>query len=405
MATLPLARYYRYMFLPGLLLFLAPMLLRTYLLSPFPGSQMLDALDTVYFLEKIMLPAQILGIILMIGPIINVFLHGSRLKRVATVFLCVFLVGVYFMTNFKMSAEKFFQEPKEKRFATVAENKVELDRYVIGVVNNGEAKAYPVQFIAYHHKVQDSVGGMPVLVTYCSMCHTGRVFDPVVDGTYQQFRLVGARQYNAVIEDESTGTWWYQATGEAAAGPKTGSRLKEIPYEQIALSAWIEAHPNTLIMQADPAFTAMYQQFEEYEFMRELEPDSTTGVVPKWDISNWVVGVDLGNAAKAFEWNDLTKVRVVNDAVGTTPVVVALEKDSLSYHVWNRAVDGATLEFRLDSAGHGLRDAATSSLWNWRGEAVEGSYQGKRLAPVQGHQEYWHSWKTFHPKTEQWELK
>lgn len=401
MASLPLSRFYRYMFLPGLLLFLVPMLLRVYLLSPLPGSQDLEAIDTAYILEKILLPSQILGIILMIGPILNALLNGSRIKRMATVFLCVFMVGAYFISTFKMSAEKIFQEPRDKRFAAVGENKVPLDRYVIGVVNNGEAKAYPVQYIAYHHKVQDSVGGMPVLVTYCSMCRTGRVFDPIVDGTYQRFRLVGARHYNALIEDESTGSWWYQATGEAAIGPKTGARLKNIPYEQMTLRAWIEAHPNTLIMQPDPSFADMYQQLENYDLAREMEPDSTTGEIRKWGMASWVVGVESGDAAKAFDWNDLLKARVINDKVGATPVVVALENDTLSYHVWNRALDGATLEFKLDSAGRGIRDIATASLWNWSGQCIEGSYQGKRLTPVQAHQEYWHSWRTFHPKTEQ----
>ena len=363
MSSLPLSRYYRYMFLPGLLLFLVPMLLRIYLLSPFPVSQEMEAIGTVYFLNKIMLPAQILGILLMVGPIINAFMHGSRIKRTSTVFLCVFMVGAWYMSTFKMSAEKFFEEPKEKRFATVAENTVALDRYVLGVVNNGEAKAYPVQYIAYHHKVQDSVGGMPVLVTYCSMCRTGRVFDPMIDGEYQEFRLVGARHYNAVIEDESSGTWWYQATGEGAAGPKKGARLKDIPYQQMTLRAWIEAHPNTLIMQPDPSFTDMYDRLKEYETWREMEPDSATGAIKKWGISSWVVGVELGDAAKAYEWNDLLKARVVNDAVGTTPIVVALENDTLSYHVWNRTVDGATdrKSTRLNSSHQGTSRMPSSA--------------------------------------------
>jgi hypothetical protein len=37
---------------------------------------------------------------------------------------------------------------------------------VLAVENNGEAVAYPVRLMAYHHVVQDVVGGTPLIATY-----------------------------------------------------------------------------------------------------------------------------------------------------------------------------------------------------------------------------------------------
>jgi Protein of unknown function (DUF3179) len=37
---------------------------------------------------------------------------------------------------------------------------------VLAVENNGEAVAYPVRLMAYHHVVQDVVGGVPIVATY-----------------------------------------------------------------------------------------------------------------------------------------------------------------------------------------------------------------------------------------------
>ena len=37
---------------------------------------------------------------------------------------------------------------------------------VLAVQNNGEAVAYPVRLMAYHHVVQDTVGGTPIVATY-----------------------------------------------------------------------------------------------------------------------------------------------------------------------------------------------------------------------------------------------
>jgi uncharacterized membrane protein YhaH (DUF805 family) len=37
---------------------------------------------------------------------------------------------------------------------------------VMAVARNGEAAAYPIRQLAYHHLVQDTVGGVPIVVTY-----------------------------------------------------------------------------------------------------------------------------------------------------------------------------------------------------------------------------------------------
>jgi peptidoglycan/LPS O-acetylase OafA/YrhL len=43
---------------------------------------------------------------------------------------------------------------------------VEADDMVLAVQVNGEAAAYPVRLLAYHHVVHDVVGGVPIVVTY-----------------------------------------------------------------------------------------------------------------------------------------------------------------------------------------------------------------------------------------------
>jgi hypothetical protein len=37
---------------------------------------------------------------------------------------------------------------------------------VLAVELNGDAAAYPIRQVAYHHVIQDTIGGIPVLVTY-----------------------------------------------------------------------------------------------------------------------------------------------------------------------------------------------------------------------------------------------
>jgi hypothetical protein len=43
---------------------------------------------------------------------------------------------------------------------------VEDQDLVMAVARNGEAAAYPIRQLAYHHIVHDAVGGVPIVVTY-----------------------------------------------------------------------------------------------------------------------------------------------------------------------------------------------------------------------------------------------
>jgi len=40
------------------------------------------------------------------------------------------------------------------------------DSYVLGVVSNGESRAYPLDMMWHHHIANDTVGGLPWLITY-----------------------------------------------------------------------------------------------------------------------------------------------------------------------------------------------------------------------------------------------
>ena len=66
-----------------------------------------------------------------------------------------------------------------KTFRLFPGNTVDSNKLVIGIDIHGESRAYPIQIIGYHHQVKDTVGNTPVMITYCTVCRTGRVYSPV----------------------------------------------------------------------------------------------------------------------------------------------------------------------------------------------------------------------------------
>jgi hypothetical protein len=229
-----------------------------------------------------------------------------------------------------------------------------------------------------------------VLVSYCTVCRTGRVFSPVVDGRAETFRLVGMDHFNAMLEDRTTGSWWRQANGEAITGARKGATLAEIPRLQVTLKEWLALHPTSLVMQGDPAFTEEYAK--DYAFERGTSRKALTGTdTSSWHDKSWVVGLTLNRRSKAYDWNRLRRERVVNDEVGGAPVVLVLASDSASFFAYARPDTATRFTLRGDSLVAGRRAYALTG----RGAADS-------LVPLNASQEFWHSWREFQPGTERY---
>ncbi|WP_431215866.1 DUF3179 domain-containing (seleno)protein [Puia sp. P3] len=219
----------RLLFIAALLVLLATEILRVYFLMPFPGSQSGDTLQFAYTLDRWIVWIRVVVLVLSFFGLVAVFKRGSTWERIVLPLLLIFYAMVFLATNYRLPADKIFYQPVNKDFSTAADTNMDRSKLVIGIVVDGEARAYPIQLIGYHHQVVDTIGKTPVMVTYCTVCRSGRVFSPIINGKQETFRLVGMDHYNAVFEDATTKSWWQQATGVSITGPLKGSALKGIP--------------------------------------------------------------------------------------------------------------------------------------------------------------------------------
>ena len=381
----------------GLLVLFVPEILRVYFIMPFPGSQHQNTIGLAYWISNNIGWIRILGLVLIIFPLINIFKSGKTWLKIILSLILLFYAVIFFLFNYRFEADKMFYQPKQKLFVAAAIDTTNKNKLVIGIVINGEAKAYPIQIIGYHHQVMDTIGNTPVMVTYCTVCRTGRAFSPFVNGKRESFRLVGMDHFNAMFEDASTKSWWQQATGKAIAGPLKGTALKEIASKQLSLESWLREYPNSYILQPDTTFKKEYKDLEGYD-KGTLKSGLEKRDSASWKPKSWVIGVVHNHVAKAYDWNELVKNKVINDSIEGLPVLLGLERDTASFHVYDRRVKGTILIFQKGS-NDVFTDENTNSTWNMDGICIDGTLKGERLNPVQAYQEFWHSWSTFHPNT------
>ncbi len=116
---------------------------------------------------------------------------------------------------------------------------------VISLKIGDEAKAYPLRILIWHEIVNDTLGGVPVSVTYCPLCNSAIVFDRRLDGRVLDFGTTGKlRNSDLVMYDRQTESWWQQFLGEGIVGEMTGKRLKMLPARVESLARFRARYPD-----------------------------------------------------------------------------------------------------------------------------------------------------------------
>lgn len=133
----------------------------------------------------------------------------------------------------------------------------------IGLVVEGESRFYPYRILVWHEIVNDTVDGVPVLVTYCPLCATGIVFQREIDGKAEEFGVSGRLwqsnllMYNRASSEDGE-SLWSQVLGEAVVGVHTGKKLSIVPSDIVRWADWKKLHPGASVLSEDTGTVRSY---------------------------------------------------------------------------------------------------------------------------------------------------
>lgn len=286
---------------------------------------------------------------------------------------------------------------------------------VVFVQVNDEAKAYPIQILIWHEIVNDTVGGEPLIVSFCPLCNTAIAFKRTFNEQVLDFGTTGRLRYsNLIMYDRQTETWWQQATGDAIAGEHTGAQLEFYPASMISWADFKELHPDGKVLSRDTGHPRDYGRnpYYGYDDINQtpfLFDGATPGQLPPMAR---VLTVELNGEAVAYPYDVLSELNVINDVVGGNDVVIfwtegtasALDTSNIpegrdvgAAVAYSRLLDGTTLDFEFKNGK--ILDRQTGSEWNIFGQAVAGKLSSKQLVPVVSINHFWFSWAAFKPET------
>ncbi len=286
---------------------------------------------------------------------------------------------------------------------------------VLALEIRGDARTYPLQILMWHEIVNDTVGGTPVVVTYCPLCNSGLVFERRVEGALLDFGTSGKLyKSDLVMYDRQTHSLWAQLEGRAIVGQRAGTRLRPLPANTLAFADWHAAHATGRVLSRETGHQRRYggNPYVGYD-EPGLGPFLFDGRLdPRRPPKERVVGVAIGDARRAYPWPVVAAARVVHDTLGGERLVIFYRAGALSAlddaeiarsravgstAVFSSVVDGRTLTFA--PVADGFRDRETGSAWNLLGRAVIGPLAGQRLRPIPHVDAFWFAWAAFNPST------
>ncbi|EJN61128.1 DUF3179 domain-containing protein [Halogranum rubrum] len=295
------------------------------------------------------------------------------------------------------------------------------EELVVGLDIGGDARAYPLAILNWHEAVNDvfeqhstvsripadAAFGRPLLVTYCPLCGSSVVTDRTVTGAVRTFGVSGLLwQSGLVLYDVESESLWSQLSATAIRGPLTGTALTRLPSTIATWGEWRREHPTTVVLLPPPASDTVKgwqsrdygrNPYVGYDRSERVGVGDSRSVDERLHPKTMVVGVASGEAACAYPLASVERRGVVNDTVGTLPVVVAATRAG-SLAAYDRRVGGRALDFERDG------DELVAGGSRWRlvsGRAVDGPHEGTRLTRVTDYSPlYWFAWANLYPMTD-----
>ncbi|MCZ6636405.1 MAG: DUF3179 domain-containing protein [bacterium] len=291
------------------------------------------------------------------------------------------------------------------------------DDLVLGVVINGEAKAYPHRIGWQNEIINDIVGGIPIVASFCPLTSTGMIFSGEGnDGARLTCGVSGLLfNNNLIMYDRRDGQTLYpQMIFSGIDGPNSGSDLTLLPVVETTWRYWKQLYPNTLVVSPNnQIFDASAYRSYPYGSYRNLTTPPMFPISPTltsnptsalFQPKATTLGIRFGETAKAYPFPAMGSEAVINDSVDNNPIVVAFYAREQFAVPFSRQLDRQVLTFDKVASTDPvfpfmLQDKETGTTWNLKGEAVAGTLSGQKLEQIPAHNAFWFAWSTFWQNT------
>ena len=279
----------------------------------------------------------------------------------------------------------------------------DFDR-ILGVVVDGEPRAYPHRVLWSHEIVNDSIGDTWVSITFCPLTGSGLAFDPHIGGQRLDLGVSGLLFANNLV--------MYDRISEEVYGPQlavrarcqayAGQELALAPVQEMSWGRWKGLHPDTKVISGlTPGLRNVNYPYGSYDQLNNGDLLVPMSVDRSRPIKERVLAIRLGDGGPGYPFLELAEIGDVvalNEMVGGVPTAIFFEvRQGWSALAFDARINGQTLTFDADPAGF-WTDRETGSTWSFDGTATAGPLMGEvLLTRPDAYTLFWFAWRHFQP--------
>ncbi len=234
---------------------------------------------------------------------------------------------------------------------------------IVGIILDGQARAYPVAILNWHEIVNDAINGRRFAITYCPLCGTAVAFDAKINGRDTDFGVSGLL-YNSdvLLYDRDSESLWSQIMKQSISGPRVGSKLKALPISHTSWAHWLDKHPDSLVMSQETGHARDYSRdpYAGYETSLHTYFSVNHEAPDNYHPKEITLGLEVDGVYKAYPF---------------------IEMNRLGKSRFSDSVNGKQFHFDWDSVNRSVEVSDAG---------------GNSIAAIQG---FWFAWFAFHPDT------
>ncbi len=309
----------------------------------------------------------------------------------------IILMIIAIILTYKMHQKSAF---KAIDFPKMAEDTTALplhnDMQLAIIEYQGETKAYPLDYVIHHHIINDRFGEHIIALTYCAMCRSIIPFDVTAIGPLFVGSFKGA---NMIVADRKTKTFFQQASFQSIIGKLHPYTLTAIPFQ---ILSWKDVKNLKTLPQI---VKVNKQDLKEFElpipkvWKKIVTSEATPGLPAKdrdqsFPPRTHIIGIIDPNFPQIMY---LKKEVIKHALIKNQELNIFLVATYDAVNGFKGSLDGNDIDLKLNP-DYTLSDTISGTIWDMRGKWISGEIE-MDLEPVALSDEYWFSWKRFHPKS------
>ncbi|WP_248724276.1 DUF3179 domain-containing protein [Seonamhaeicola sp. ML3] len=279
------------------------------------------------------------------------------------------------------------------------------DDLVIGIFQNGIARAYPHVVMDWHEVTNDEINGAFFTLNYCPLTGTAFAWESVSKNARTTFGVSGLL-YNAnlIMYDRNTDSNWSQLGLECVNGELIGDQPKLYNVIETNWATWKTLYHDSQVLNTNTGFSRSYgiSPYGDYAVNNErfiFRPAITNPALPNKQRVYTIIDDDK---AKVYQFSDFENGKVIRDnfngndylIVGNSNVINAFKLDpNTSNHNFSYSFNNSEVFFSDDNG----------NSYSIFGNVVSNSRNGISFEPVKSVMSYWFAIAAFYPNPEIYE--